>query len=326
MSARPREPPVPSATRLIRLLATESSGAILRALDAGPLRSAQLTDRLAEYSRRTIYRRLDELEQIRAVEQRRSATVPPAVAYELTVPAGRELLGVLEGAARAWLHQWHQGSVNEQRWGLLSLLADGWDSAIMREVSREPRSLTELGVVSEMTYHQLARRVTRLAAAGLLERINGVRPVRYTLSEQARLGAILVAASARWERRHLLGGAEQLLVADAIALLRTILPLARLPEQAGATLVLTVQTDAAPAGPRRYGSVRIEVDDDGEIHCAERGDLPPDAWARGSIDAWLLAIIEGDGSDLQVGGEHTLVEGQLGHLRAQTAPVASVSQ
>lgn len=326
MSARTREPPVPSSSHLIRLLATESSGAILRALGAGPLRSAQLTDRLAEYSPRTIYRRLDDLEQVWAIEQRRAATAPPTVAYELTVAAGRELLGVLDGPARAWLRRWHQGPADEQRWGLLALLADGWDSAIVRELSREPRSLTELGVVSDMTYHQLARRMTRLAAAGLLERIDESRPARYTLSEQARLGAILIASTARWERRHLAGRAQLLLITDVVALLRTVLPLVRLPEQAGAAIVLTVQADVLPAGSQRYGSVRVEVEDGGEIRCVDREDAPPDAWALGSIDAWLLAVIEGDGSKLQVGGERALVEEQLGRLRARTALLAPVPQ
>ena len=155
MSARGREPPVPSASRLIRLLATESSGEILRALSAGPLRSAELTDRLAQFSPRTIYRRLDELEELEAITQLNLATAPPTVLYELTVRPGRELLRVLDQVAGAWLGRWHHGVAEGQRWGLLALLADGWDSAIVRELNSEPRSLSELGVVSDMTYHQL---------------------------------------------------------------------------------------------------------------------------------------------------------------------------
>jgi hypothetical protein len=87
-------------------------------------------------------------------------------------------LGVLEQVAVVWLRRCYGGPAEGQRWGLLALLADGWDSAIVRELGSQPRSLSELGVVSDMTYHQLARRVTRLTAAGLLERIGEDRVTR----------------------------------------------------------------------------------------------------------------------------------------------------
>jgi DNA-binding HxlR family transcriptional regulator len=324
MSARARESPVPSASHLIRLLATESSGEILRALSAGRLRSAELTDRLAQFSPRTIYRRLDELKALEAIAQRNLATVPPTVLYELTVQPGRDLLRVLDDVAGAWLGRWHSGVAEGQRWGLLALLADGWDSAIVRELSSEPRSLSELGVVSDLTYHQLARRVTRLTAAGLLTRIDSPRPARYELSEQTRQGMIVVAAAARWERLHLRERAKALPVSDALALLRSCLPLVRLAEHSGAIISVTVEGDDREAtSSQRFGSLQVRVGPAGAVEFSEGGDATPDAWVRAPIDGWLDALVEGDCAALQVGGERALVDGQLRRLRAQTtAPTA----
>jgi DNA-binding HxlR family transcriptional regulator len=312
---------------LIRLLATESSGEILRALSAGPLRSAELTDRLAQFSPRTIYRRLDELEELEAITQLNLATAPPTVLYELTVRPGRELLRVLDQVAGAWLGRWHHGVAEGQRWGLLALLADGWDSAIVRELSSEPRSLSELGVVSDMTYHQLARRVARLAAAGLLTRSKASRPSRYEPSEAMRQAMVVVAAAARWERRHLLDRAQPLPVGDALALLRGSLPLVRLSEHAGAVTALTVEADDRTAdSPQRFGSLQVEVALNGEIEFRERSDASPDAWVRAPIDGWLDALVEGDCAALRVGGERALVEGQLRCLRAKTTAATAVGQ
>lgn len=327
MSVRDREPPVPSASGLIRLLATESSGEILRTLSAGPLRSAELTDRLPQFSPRTIYRRLDELETLKAVAQRSMATAPPTVIYELTVGPGRELLHILDEVAGVWLGRWHQGVAEGQRWGLLALLADGWDSAIVRELSSEPHSLSELGVASDMTYHQLARRVTRLTAAGLLVKGDASRPVRYELSEQMRQGTVVIAAAARWERRHLLDRTRALAPGDVLALLRGSLPLVRLPEHLGATISLTVEAEnRLPAPPQRFGSLQVEVGADGMVACSERAETTPDAWVRASIDAWLDALVEGDCAALQIGGERSLVAGQLRCLRARTTETTAVAQ
>ncbi len=327
MSARDREPPVPSASRLIRLLATESSGEILRALSAGPLRSAELTGRLAQFSPRTIYRRLDELRGLEAIAQRNLATAPPTVLYELTVRPGRELLRVLDEVAGAWLGRWHRGVAEGQRWGLLALLADGWDSGIVRELSSEPRSLSELGVVSDMTYHQLARRVARLTAAGLLSRSSASRPSRYELSEQMRQGVVVVASAARWERQHLLARAHALPVTDALALLRGCLPLVRLPQREGAVIVLTVEgDDRAAESPQRFGSLQVEVGPDGAVEFSARSDATPDAWVRAPIDGWLDALTGGDCAALQVGGERALVDGHLRCLRARTMAPSAVGQ
>jgi DNA-binding HxlR family transcriptional regulator len=322
--SRSHEPPIPAASSVIRLLATESSAAIMTVLGEGPLRSAQLKDRLAQYSPRTVYRRVDELVRLGAVVQRTFATSPPAVVYELTVPTGRELLSVLEEIAAVWLRGCHGGPTEGQRWGLLALLADGWDSAIVRELTYQPRSLSELGVVSDMTYHQLARRVTRLAAAGLLERVPNARVTRYALSEQTRRGATVIAAAAYWERRNL-PPPRPLSASETGALLRAALPRVTLPDHAGAVFAVTVEAPRKESQDekdvQRFDSLRVEVDEGGSIRCIERGERPPDAWARGSIDAWLSVLVEGEARSLQVGGDREIVDAHFLRLHAETAPV-----
>ena len=320
MAAARRDPPIPAASRVIRLLATESSAAIMAALSDGPQRSSRLKDRLAQYSPRTVYRRVDELVRFGAVEQRSFATSPPTVVYELTEPAGQELLGVLEEIAMTWLRRCHDAPVAGRRWGALALLADGWDSAIVRELSSRPRSLSELGVVSDMTYHQLARRVTRLTAAGLLERTGADRVTRYTLSEQTRWGATVIAAAAYWERRNL-PPARPISAQDAVALLRAVLPLVQLPDHANAAFVATVEVPRGEEDAQRFGSLRVEIAGDGTVSCAERGEDPPDAWARGSIDAWLSVLVEADSAALRIGGDRSIVDSHLSQLHGQTASV-----
>ncbi len=326
-----RESVAPAASYAMRLLANESSGAILRSLAEGPLRSTHLTERLPHYSARTVYRRLNELAELGAVVQRSLPTSPPTVTYELTPAAGRDLLGLLDEVASTWLTHWDDGLVGSPPWALLALLADGWDSAIIHEVSKQARSLTELDVAGELTYHQMSRRTARLAGADILERVEEGRFTRYALSERARLASLVIAASANWERKHLSreGGSPSvapLRPGDVAALLRSALPLARLPECAGCEFVVTVEADRSGGDSERFASVRGTVGPDGAVRCLERGDVAPDAWVRGSIDAWLCLLIENDCSRLRVGGDRAIIEAHFERLAERATLMTRVAR
>jgi hypothetical protein len=108
-----------------------------------------------------------------------------------------------------------------------------------------------------------------------------------------------------------------------VALLRAALPRITLSDCAGATFVVTVETPRGRDGEdaQRFGSLRVEVEQGGIISCVERGEVPPDAWARGSIDAWLSALVEGEAGFLQVGDDRSIVDAHLLQLHAETTPL-----
>src|SRR5690349_757793 len=100
LRSRTRDVPVPTdiaelsrtaGSRVLRLIAADPSAAIVGALSDGPLRSGRLREALPAHSPRTVYRRLEELERLGVLERQRLNASPPAIAYELTAPAGRDM-------------------------------------------------------------------------------------------------------------------------------------------------------------------------------------------------------------------------------------------
>lgn len=313
------EAPAAAGSRVLRLLAADPSAAIVSSLAEGPVRSGRLKEQLPAHSPRTVYRRLEELERLGVIDRQRLNLNPPAIAYALTSPAGRGMLDVVEGPMDGWLRLQAGQRVGERPSGSLALLAESWETQIFHALSCEERSLTELAEQTRLTLHQAARRAKRLAAAGILDRRTGKdRITRYLLSDIGRLGAAVIGAATRWEAAYLVEPSTGSLdLEDCTALLAGALSLPRLPPHSGRVLGLTVE--AEPNGRRepRIASLWAEVREAGAVTCGFGPATDPDAWAHGSVPAWLAALVEGKRGALRVGGDNALVDAHLTRLHAR---------
>jgi len=317
------ESPVAAGSKVLRLLASEPSTAIVGHLAEGPLRSSRLMERLPTCSPRTVYRRLADLERLGAIARRRLAITPPAVAYELTAPVGEDLLRAVEGPVQGWL-RYRKGIATEVHASVsLNLLAESWETSIFHELSCRERALTGLGEAVGLTHHQIGRRAKRLAAAGILDRNVGEdRMTRYSLSESARLGASVIAAVARWEADHVRGSKASLDLADVAALLASVLCLPCLPDRSGEVFALTVGREGENGATPRFASVWADVGDGGAVSCGFGPAPDPDGWAQGSVVAWLGALLDGKRGGLRVGGDAELIDAHLTRLHARLSGVA----
>jgi DNA-binding HxlR family transcriptional regulator len=313
------EPSVAAGSSILRLLAADPSAAIVAVLADGPLRSGRLREALPSHSARTVYRRLEELERLGVIERLRLNVNPPAIAYELTAPAGRDLLDVVEGPVEGWLRLQASSQLEERRSASLALLAETWETQIFHALGCEERSLTEIGEETELTHHQAGSRAKRLAAAGILDREAGKdRITRYLLSDVGRLGAAVIGAAARWEETHLTdSGNGRLDLDDCTSLLAGALALPRLRGYGGRVFGLTVEAEPNGSGEPRVASVWAEVGETGAVACGLGSGPRPDAWAHGAIPAWLAALVDGRRGALRVGGESALVDAHLTRLHAE---------
>jgi DNA-binding HxlR family transcriptional regulator len=294
-----------------------ANGPILIALGARPLRTKRLTQRVAGYAPRTIYRHLEKLSELGLLDRQEGAGVPSTVVYGLSKSEGRDLYRLLDSYARAALPQ-AGGRIDHDFWRSLALLGEMWASGWVEMLSRGARSPTDLSESTMgLTFHQVNRRMHLLTCVGLLgeSTVRG-RGKRYQLTPQARRAMALIAAIGRWRQRHVLREREMgLTVPEMATVLRTSLPLVELAERQGMSIKLGVVGTMEEKGENgsdvicgkvsRMARVRT-VQDPGSV----------DAWALGTVDTWLAATLDGDRSRMRVGGDLELVESCLRQLHA----------
>lgn len=303
-----------TAANMLRLLSAGASGAILMALGERPLRTNELTARIAGYAPRTIYRYSTRLAEVGLVERDEEPGVPSKVVHTLSA-SGRELfdlLGTYAGASLKWLPS---GEIAAPDWGALAVVADFWETGIIDALSREPRSLTELAHRDHgLSFHQISRRAALLSRDGFLEAATGSgKGRRYTLTPRARRATGLIAGIGRWRRRHVVSEGSGLSTAEAAGLMRTALPLVALPDHGGKRFELRI----APAGERVAaervwaavqgdGAVVNSPDSLADVHSAAHGDVP----------AWVDSVLDGPRNGLKVDGDSRLIVDCLRQLHA----------
>jgi DNA-binding HxlR family transcriptional regulator len=292
--ALPRDQAEGSAAiaEVLRLLSGGATGAILLALGEGPMQTKVLTHRVRGYTARTIYRYLPKLASIGVVERDDEPSGPAKVVNTLTAEAGSELCAVVDRFAEATMTRVAGGQVEPGTWGSLGLFADLWEAGMVDELSRGPRSATELVQIRHgLSYHQVARRAGQFKAAGFLcepERTRG-RQRRYALTEKARRTMGLVADLARWSRRHPgVSGEADLTVDEITTVLRTSLPLAEVPGHAGKAARISLFAEAEEA------EVWVQVDEEGRVQTGESPISHLDGTIEGDAETWLAAILDGE--------------------------------
>ena len=299
---------LPGTGEVLRLLGAGATGSILLALGRGPLRTKELTKQVPGFAPRTIYRYAGKLADIGVVEREEEPGVPSKVVHRLTDPSGAELHRVVAAYAEASLERLPSGDVGVHSWGSLAMVADLWESGMVEELNLGPRTATELARGQRfLSYHQVSRRAVLFETGGLIAEWPGAgRRRRYELTANARRAMALVAGIARWRRHHEVeAGEAELSPAETACLLRTTLPLLRLPGHGGKTLGIEVLSADGERG--EFEPVTATVGADGTLVVSEMSGSAQ-GWGSGQPVAWLDTLVDGTPGLLQIGGDSALVE------------------
>jgi DNA-binding HxlR family transcriptional regulator len=286
------------------------------ALGAGPLRTKELTERVPGYSPRSIYRHAAKLAELGVVDRVEEPGVPSKVVYRLSGSRATELYELVDRFADVALMRLPDGQVASYAWVSLGLLADLWESRIVRELACDVRSPTELARGEhEFSYHQVNRRAGLLARAGFLREEPGPGRQRfYGLAEQGRRSMALIAGIGRWRHHHVVAEDEGGLTTEEMAtLLGASLPLVEVPQHVGKCLRLDLFACDAAEGDENE-AVWAEVEDDGALHSCPDPTPRVDGWACGGIEDWVPVPLEGDSTRLIAGGDIELVDDVLSEL------------
>lgn len=299
----------PSVADVLRLVGDGATGQILMALGERPLRTGQLAERMEDCSSRSVYRYTSKLHRHALVDRFEEAGVPSTVILSLSTPSGRNLYRLLRMFAATPLARLPAEGSDFQSWTSLSLLGELWDTGFVGELGRGSRSLTELAQSApEMTYHQVTRRMELFIADGLLMRVPKGRLKHYGMTDHGRRRMALVTGIGRWRRRHLEDGAPGLAIGEMATVLRTALPLVLLPEYAGMSIDFGVSGEMDRNERRATEMLQGTIDDAGTMHCDRAAQPAVNGSARGTLNTWFAALLDGNRGRMQVGGDLSLVD------------------
>lgn len=302
---------------VLRILGAGASGPILMALRAEPLRTKELTERVPGYAPRTIYRYSGKLAELGIIVREERVGVPSKVVHTLTEGRGRELAELVDAYADASLRRLPNGEIGAHEWGSFALVADLWESGMIKALDQGPRSLTELAQGEhDLSFHQVSRRASLFAIGGFVREIaESSRRRRFALTDKARRAMALIAGIGRWRRRHVVAsGLSGLTAAEAAGLLRTVLPLVSLPEHVGKALELTIVP--SPGSGFEKEQVWAEVGVDGVVFASSAPGLEADGSAQGDVAVWVDAVLDGPGQELSRRGDVRLLDECLRRLHA----------
>jgi DNA-binding HxlR family transcriptional regulator len=294
-----------AGARAMSVLAVPLNAMVVKALAGGPVSLAELR-RVAGFPPSTTMRtHLRALTEVEILERRQQREFPGPVEYELT-PTGRALLGVAETLDR-WLRQsprepLHLGSSAAK--SATKAIAEGWSSGIVRALASRPLALTDLSrLISNLSYPSLERRLGAMRTAGLIEPSSSDGRVRpYAMTCWLRLGIAPIAAAASWERKYLRQETPPIRRLDIEAAFLMALPLVALDRSRSGVCRLTV----TGVSEQRRAGVLVVVEAGRVTSCVTRLEGAVDASASGSATAWMGAVLHGNPSRLDLGGERSL--------------------
>lgn len=305
-----------SVADVLRLLSSGASGAILMALGEDRLRTKSLTGRVGGYTPRTVYRHLSRLTELGLIEREERLDGGVAVVHALTDGSGVELYDLIGRFTTAATLRMSSGQIEARAWVSLGVLADLWEAGVVDAISRGPKSPTELArCLDGLSYHQLSRRTNLFNASGYLCEREQSRPQRrcYDLTDKARQTMGLIVGIGRWRHRHLAPASKPGLTGEEMAtLLRTALPLARIPQHAGKELGLRIEGVGAAGQPGR-SDVWAVVEEDGALRTSEAPPAQVDGSAVGEVGTWVGALFDGE-RHLRPDGDEAFVDDCLRDL------------
>jgi DNA-binding HxlR family transcriptional regulator len=286
------------------------------ALGPGPLRTRQLTDRVQQFSARSVYRGANEMRGYALIDRREEPGVPSTVVLSLTDPVGRNLFRLLRTFASTSLARLPEGGSDVQSWASLGLLSELWGLGFVEELSYGSCSLTQLaGVPEEMTYHQVNRRTGLFVGSGLLMASHREgHGKRYELTEHGRRRMALVAGIGRWRHRYVADEAPGLTGEEMATVLRAALPLVQLPQYAGMSIDLGVSVAQDQNGLRETQTLQGTIGHDGTMRCDQMVRRPAEGSATATINTWFAALLDGNRGRLRVRGNLGFVDACLTQL------------
>lgn len=296
-----------TVAEVLRILSSGATGSILMALAGGPLRTKQLATKVPGYTPRTIYRYAGRLAELGVIDREVEKGPPSRVTQTLTDPCGTELLELIDRYADASLQRLPGGGIAAIDWAVLNLLADLWETGMVDDLSCDPLSPTELARGPHgLSYHQVNRRAGLFRAAGLLTEVPGPGPSqRLALTEKTRRAMALIAGIGRWRHHHVIAEDEEgMTAAEMATVLRTALPLLRMPEAVGSNLRIDVHHSE---GKREEDTASwAEVKPDGVVHPCVTELAPLQASVGGQVKGWIPALLEAETGALEFAGDDEL--------------------
>ncbi len=319
-----------SVAELLKLTGTGATGQILFALDPRALRTKKLTERIPTFAPRTIYRHARRLTELKLIEREEIPGVPSTVIHSLSDPAGKDLVRLIDAYAKVTLPPHSNPRTDPSLWGSLGLIGEMWGYSWIEVLSYGGHSVTDMTELTKgMTFHQVTRRIHQLVSWGLVyeSSARGQRK-RYQLSDRTRKAMALIAGLGRWRQQHLLGGQEGgLNVSEMATVLRTSLPLLELPDHQNTNIQLGIVGTTGNDGDRGSETLMGRVSPGGGMRCI-KGKPSSDAWALGTVDTWLAALLDGDRGRLRVSGDLDFVDHCLKQLHGTLwapAPIEAVA-
>jgi DNA-binding HxlR family transcriptional regulator len=304
-----------AGTQALKLLSTPINVHLLEALAEGPRPLGVLRREAGSPPQTTMRGHLRTLTQTRVVARQRQNEFPGSLDYELT-PVGRELWGVAT-VLHAWLATNPDGPLalgSSSAKSAIKALVEGWGTNMVRALAARPLSLTELnGLISGLSYPSLERRLGAMRLAGQIERMPGPgRGTPYTVTEWLRRAIAPLGAAARWEHLHAPEQTAPIRRLDAEAAFLLATPLLSLPAELSGTCRLAVEIGGSNGDS--MAGVLVGVREGGVASCVASMHGRADAWAAGSTQAWLGAVIEADTERLETGGNERLARALLDGL------------
>jgi DNA-binding HxlR family transcriptional regulator len=296
------------------MLAAPLNVPILQVLSRGKKQQSELRNETGMPAQTTLRAQLKRLVQAGAIAKHRRNRFPGVLEYELT-PAGRELLCVA-GALTRWLELAPHGPPalgGNSAKAAIKAFAEGWSTTMLHSLATGPLTLTELNrIIHSLSYPSLERRLAAMRLAALVEAQTGNgRGTPYAVTAWAREGVGPLAAAARWERLQAMPSSPPIGQVEAESLLLLALPLLDLPTAASGSCRMAVELPERH-GPQLVGVV-ISIEDGRVRACSTSLRETADAWAIGSANAWLDALVSADTAAIETGGDgllaRTLLDG-----------------
>jgi DNA-binding HxlR family transcriptional regulator len=312
---------VRAGTQALSLLGAPRNCLILRSLADGPKRQVELRRDAGFPAQTTLRGQLRALEDAGVIARNMRERFPAVLVYELT-GAGRSLLSVVD-ALESWLEAAPDGSYeigSDACKAAVKTLVGSWNSTLLHVLAEDARSLTELdSTIAVLSYPSLERRLGEMRLAGQVEPLPGGPQGRpYEVSDWMRRSVGPLVAAARWERSHGTVESAPIARADAVAAFLLTVPLLRLSDDLSGACALAVEFSERGRNP--LAGVAVEVENGAIESCAGPACSESATSVRGSVAAWLRAVIDGDPDKLRATGDRrlglALVDGLHGLLFA----------